>query len=85
MTTESRWSLRKEISLVDLIAIVSAVIAVIYSWSVMDKRVTIIEEARAAQKTTDDRQDEANVRYQQRIDGMLVEINRKLDRLIERR
>ena len=85
MTTESRWSLRKEISLVDLIAIVSAVIAVIYSWSVMDKRVTIIEEARAAQKTTDDRQDEANVRYQQRIDGTLVEISRKLDRLIERR
>ena len=85
MTTESRWSLRKEISLVDLIAIVSAVIAVIYSWSVMDKRVTIIEEARAAQKTTDDRQDEANVRYQQRIDGTLGEISRKLDRLIERR
>ncbi len=37
------WGLKKEISVGDLVAIVSAVVAVLYSYSALDKRITLLE------------------------------------------
>jgi hypothetical protein len=79
------WTLKKEISLGDLIAFTSAAIAVIYAYSTLDSRVKVLEDNRASQQRTDQRQDEEHIRYQVRIDTTLSQINAKLDRLVERR
>jgi hypothetical protein len=80
-----KWHIKKEVSLGDLIAFASAALAVVYAYTTLDKRITLLETAAVAQVTKDDRQDSESIRYQQRIDAGLIEMNRKLDRLIERR
>lgn len=79
------WHLKKEISLGDLIAFTSAALAVVYAYTTLDKRITIIEQVAVVQKVTDEKQDTDFLRYQQRIDESLRDLNRKLDRLIEAR
>jgi hypothetical protein len=79
------WTLKKEVSIGDLIAFTSAALAVIYAYSTLDSRVKILEEHRVSQQRTDQRQDEEHIRYQVRIDATLAQINAKLDRLMERR
>jgi hypothetical protein len=37
------WGLKKEMSIGDLVAIASAVVAVLYSYSALDKRITLLE------------------------------------------
>jgi hypothetical protein len=81
----SGWTLKKEISLGDLIAFTSAGLAVIYAYSTLDSRVKVLEESKVVQQRTDQRQDEEHIRYQVRIDATLSQINAKLDRLVERR
>lgn len=80
-----KWHIKKEVSLGDLIAFASAALAVVYAYTTLDKRIAILEESKLLQKANDERQDHDSMRYQQRIDGTLQEMNRKLDRLIERR
>ena len=80
-----KWHIKKEVSLGDLIAFASAALAVVYAYTTLDKRIAILETASTVQRETDTRQDTESVRYQQRIDVTLQEMNRKLDRLIERR
>jgi len=80
-----KWHIKKEISLGDLMAFCSAALAVVYAYTTLDKRISLLETWAIAQKATDDRQDTESLRYQQRIDETLKEMNRKLDRLIERR
>lgn len=79
-----RWKVKKEISLADIISFLSAVGAVIYAYTTLDKRVFSLEQAKAVQTNTDKRQDDDANRYQGRIDEQLRDINRKLDRLVER-
>jgi hypothetical protein len=79
------WTLKKEVSLGDLIAFTSAALAVIYAYSTLDSRVKILEENKAIQQRNDQRQDDESIRYQARIDATLSQINGKLDRLVERR
>lgn len=80
-----KWHVKKEISVGDLIAFVMAAVAVITAYSTLDKRLAVIEEKVVTQAVTDARQDGEALRYQSRIDAALTEINRKLDRLVERR
>lgn len=80
-----RWHIKKEISLGDLVAIVSAALAVVYAYTTLDKRVTLLESAAVVQKVTDTKQDEEALRYQARLERAIEEINKKLDRLIEGR
>jgi hypothetical protein len=79
------WHVKKEIGIGDLIAFASAALAVIYAYTTLDARIKLLEAAAVNQATTDSRQDSDSVRYQGRIDETLREMNRKLDRLIERR
>lgn len=79
------WHVKKEISVGDLIAFASAACAVLYAYFTLDKRITLLEQAAVVQNATDVRQDSDFLRYQARIDESLREMNRKLDRLIERK
>lgn len=54
-------------------------------WQTMDKRVVVLEEARAFQTSTDKRQDTALDETKKIVREDLKEINSKLDRLIERK
>jgi hypothetical protein len=78
------WHVKKEISLGDVMAFISAALAVIYAYFTLDKRVTILEQAAIVQAKLDVRQDDDFFRYQSRIDEHLKAISAKLDRLIER-
>lgn len=80
-----KWHIKKEISLGDLIAFASAALAVVYAYTTLDKRISLLESATVSQVVKDDRQDSEALRYQARIDESLRDMNRKLDRLIERR
>ena len=77
------WRIKREISLGDLIAFASAAFAVVYAYTTLDKRVTLLEQAAITQRDVDRRQDEDSVRYQVRIEEVLKSMSNKMDRLIE--
>jgi len=71
------WRFKKEISLADIITIVSAGAAVVYAYTTLDKRLAIIEAERTTEKVT-------TTAFQNRIDARLDKMDEKLDRIIER-
>jgi len=71
------WRLKKEVSLADIITIVSAGAAVVYAYTTLDKRLAIIEAERTTEKVT-------TTAFQNRIDTRLDKMDEKLDRIIER-
>lgn len=73
-----KWSLNKEISLGDLIGLVSAFAAVLIAYGKLDTRVSLVEQSQLSQALAEER----SVR---RLEEAIAESNRKLDRLIERR
>lgn len=79
------WRFKKEVAIGDLVAFVTACIAIIVAYSTLDRRLAVLETVAATQQEKDSRQDADSIRYQQRIDETLREMNRKLDRLIERK
>lgn len=84
MDEEIRWKIKKEISLGDLLAFISAATAVLYAYATLDKRLTLLEQTAIVQTAIDRRQDDDMVRGQARLDARLDGIDKKLDRLIER-
>jgi len=83
--TLEKWKVKKEISLPDIISFVTAVVAVVFAYTTLDKRTYALEQAAIAQTHRDTRQDDENTRYQARIEVQMTTMNQKLDRLIERR
>lgn len=71
------WRFKKEVSLADIITIVSAGAAVVYAYTTLDKRLAIIEAERTTEKVT-------TTAFQNRIDARLDKMDEKLDRIIER-
>jgi len=71
------WRFKKEVSLADIITIVSAGAAVVYAYTTLDKRLAIIEAERTTEKVT-------ITAFQNRIDARLDKMDEKLDRIIER-
>ena len=61
MATEStppqKWKINKEISFGDIIAFVSAFIAVIYAYTTLDKRISVLEIMQVAASTKNSDQD----------------------------
>jgi hypothetical protein len=80
-----RWKITKEVSVADLVSVVLAFGAVFAAFNNLDKRVDGLERMAPVQAITDKKQDDDSQRYQARIDKSLDEINRKLDRLMERK
>ena len=77
-----KWHVKKEISIGDGIAILSAAIAIIYAWNTLDKRISALEQNVAFQQFVDRKQDETQNAFKDRIDKALATINLKLDTLI---
>jgi len=77
-----RWRIKKEISVGDLVAIITAATAIMYAYTTLDKRVTVIETVITAQRDTDTRQDNERQRLFGQLEAGLREINRKLDSII---
>ena len=80
-----QWRLSREISLANVITLVVIAVTVIGAYYSLSGRVTSTEQSIATQKHTDDRQDAEANRTEVRTQAALDSINRKLDRLIERR
>lgn len=79
-----RWRIKREVSVGDLVAFVMAAGSVMYAYTTLDKRITILESAGVVQKETDRRQDEEHIRSQVRIEEALRNVANKLDRMLER-
>ena len=79
-----KWKFTKEVSVADVLTILSAMLMAFYAYTTLDKRVTVNEGAIATLAATNRSQDELFNRTQDRMDAQFREINAKLDRLIER-
>lgn len=77
-----RWRIKKEISIGDIVAFCSAALAVVYAYSTLDKRVTVLEAAAVAVRESVRERDAEQVRYQARIEESLRTLGNKLDRII---
>lgn len=77
-----RWRIKKEISIGDLVAFTSTALAVVYAYTTLDKRVTVLEAAAIAVRESVRERDAENVRYQARIEESLRTLGNKLDRII---
>ena len=75
---KERWRLKKEISLPDLIALGTALVAVIVAWSNLDKRLALVENALILEKDT-------RAMVERRVEEQLIRLNERLDKLLERR
>ncbi len=51
------WEFEKKISIGDIVAIVTALIAIIYAYSTLDKRLAVLEASAVQQAQNDTRQD----------------------------
>lgn len=80
-----RWKFSKEISLADLISFVSAALAVVYAYTTLDKRMTLVERGQEVQESSESAKAAEALRTQARIDLRLDKMDEKLDRLIQRR
>ena len=77
-----RWRLKREISIGDLIAFCSAALAVVYAYTTLDKRVTVLEVAAVSVRDAVRDRDADQVRYQARIEESLRSLANKLDRIL---
>lgn len=73
-----KWNVRWEISVGDVVGLISAIAAVLLAYGKLDTRLSLAEQSIASQTLE---QKEAVRRVEQSI----AEMNHKLDRLIERR
>lgn len=78
-----RWHVKKEVSIGDAVAMLSAAVAVIYAYSTLDKRLTVLEQAATFQQITDNKQDETLTTFRNRMDAALTRIDSKLDTIIK--
>lgn len=82
MTTgHGGWQFHKEVSLGDVIAFTSALIAVLYSYTTLEKRIALMEAAGIRQNLIDARQDADLNAINADIKRELEKINNKLDRM----
>lgn len=80
-----RWHVKKEVSLADLLSFASAALAVVYAYTTLDKRVTMLESSLIEARIAAKKQDEELVRLQARIDVRLDRMDEKLERLLQQR
>jgi predicted exporter len=78
------WTINKEVSLGDLVAIVVALASVLGAYIAIDRRVTILETVQTQMATTDGRIERETGALRDEIRGDLKEIKTKLDTLTER-
>lgn len=77
----AQWTVKKEISLGDLVSIAAALVAVIFAYSTLDKRVAVIEEQYLTQRRIDGRQDDDLAQIKKDIRDDLQAIRQAVERL----
>jgi precorrin isomerase len=73
------------INLGHVLTMVTFIAAGAVGWNAMDKRITVLEEARMVQQQIDKRQDEDRGEMKKTVREDMKEIIRKVDILVERR
>jgi hypothetical protein len=81
MVNKDGWQFRKEISLGDIVAFSSALIAVLYSYTTLERRIALMEAVQVRQVVIDTRQDADVAQINQSVQRELEKINIKLDRM----
>lgn len=74
----------KTINLGHVLTMVSMIAAVMVSWSLMDKRVVVLEEARLAQRERDQAQDMASRERLQEVRDALLDLRRSVEKVSDK-
>lgn len=72
-----KWSFSKEVSIGDAIGLAVAFTAVLVAYGALKERVALVEQTQTSQASM-------TVEWRDRVENSIQEINRKLERLIER-
>ena len=75
------WNINREVSIGDLVAFITAALAVGYSYFTLDTRVRLVEQALQVVTVDQTRQDQERTRIRLEIREELRDVNVKLDRL----
>lgn len=73
----------KTINLGHLLTVASMIGAVMVSWSLMDKRVVVLEEARQSQRDRDMAQDNSTRDSMQQVRDALVDLRRSIEKVAD--
>lgn len=81
---DRRIKFDKTINLGHVLTAVSMIVAVMVSWSMMDKRVVVLEEARAAQRERDTVQDASNREKFQEVRETMIDLRQAVEKVADK-
>ena len=81
---DRRIKFDRTINLGHVLTAISMIVAVMVSWSLMDKRVMVLEEARAAQRERDTVQDESNREKFQEVRETMIDLRRAVEKVADK-
>ena len=81
---DRRIKFDRTINLGHVLTAVSMIVAVMVSWSLMDKRVAVLEEARAAQRERDAVQDASNREKFQEVRDTMIDLRRAVEKVADK-
>ena len=81
---DNRIKFDRTINLGHVLTAVSMIVAVMVSWSLMDKRVAVLEEARAAQRERDAAQDASNREKFQEVRDTMIDLRRAVEKVADK-
>lgn len=81
---ENRIKFDKTINLGNLISMGAFLLALMVQWNMMDKRVLVLEEARAAQRERDSNQDNSTKESFQAVKEALGDLRRSVERVADK-
>jgi len=81
---DHRIKFDRTINLGNVLTAISMIAAVMVSWSLMDKRVVVLEEARQAQRERDTVQDASNREKFQEVRETLIDLRRAVEKVADK-
>lgn len=81
---EDRFRFEKTINLGHLLTMAVMIAAVMGSWSLLDKRVVVLEEARQAQRDRDQTQDASSKEKFQEVRDALIDLRRSVEKVSDK-
>ncbi len=81
---DNRIKFDKTINLGHILTMLAMIAAVMASWSLMDKRVVVLEEARNAQRDRDQAQDQASRDKFQEVRDALMDVRRAIEKVSDK-
>lgn len=81
---DTRIKFDRTINLGHVLTAASMIVAVMVSWSMMDKRVVVLEEARAAQRERDTVQDESNREKFQEVRETMIDLRQAVEKVADK-